>query len=327
MYLWRELLCNLWWWPLNLLRSWLVCTLVWNPSWFHGLPGYTDLSLLNHLLGEWFSYLISYNWSVLLQSTQRKLVWWQPVAELQGMPGMHRQFRVEIEYIYVFYIKKEKKTLICDFASERHRESASERWASGPRGPCSQQPSDLDSQYANTHRFMLYCRRRSLRIEELEAHRFDNIYVFYIKKRKKTLICDFASERHRESASERWASGPRGPCSQQPSDLDSQYANTHRFMLYCRRRSLRIEELEAHRFDNSTSSLRRFALPYADANTDRSLVHAVSVSAIGCRPPIVVQSSSSSWSHDLGEFFIWFFVLLLFKKFMCTLIAHCLALK
>jgi hypothetical protein len=251
MYLWRELLCNLWWWPLNLLRSWLVCTLVWNPSWFHGLPGYTDLSLLNHLLGEWFSYLISYNWSVLLQSTQRKLVWWQPVAELQGMPGMHRQFRVEIEYIYVFYIKKEKKTLICDFASERHRESASERWASGPRGPCSQQPSDLDSQYANTHRFMLYCRRRSLRIEELEAHRFDN----------------------------------------------------------------------------STSSLRRFALPYADANTDRSLVHAVSVSAIGCRPPIVVQSSSSSWSHDLGEFFIWFFVLLLFKKFMCTLIAHCLALK
>jgi hypothetical protein len=67
MYLWRELLCNLWWWPLNLLRSWLVCKLVWNPSWFHGLPGYTGLSLLNRLLGGWFSYLISYNWSVLLQ--------------------------------------------------------------------------------------------------------------------------------------------------------------------------------------------------------------------------------------------------------------------
>jgi hypothetical protein len=66
MYLWLELLCNLWWWPLNLLRSWLVCKLVWNPSWFHGLPGYTGLSLLNHLLGGWFSYLISYNWSVLL---------------------------------------------------------------------------------------------------------------------------------------------------------------------------------------------------------------------------------------------------------------------
>jgi hypothetical protein len=40
----RELLCNLWWWPLNLLWSWLVCKLVWNPSWFHGLPGYTGLS-------------------------------------------------------------------------------------------------------------------------------------------------------------------------------------------------------------------------------------------------------------------------------------------
>jgi hypothetical protein len=68
MYLRRELLCNLWWWPLNLLRSWLVCELVWNPSWFHGLPGYTDLSLLNHLLGGYFSYLISYKWSVLLQT-------------------------------------------------------------------------------------------------------------------------------------------------------------------------------------------------------------------------------------------------------------------
>jgi hypothetical protein len=60
-------LCNLWWRPLNLLRSWLVCELVWNPSWFYGLPGYTGLNLLNRLLGGWFSYLISYNWSVLLQ--------------------------------------------------------------------------------------------------------------------------------------------------------------------------------------------------------------------------------------------------------------------
>ena len=45
-----ELLCNMWWWPLNLLRSWLEWKLVWNPSWFHGLPGYTGLSLLNRLL-------------------------------------------------------------------------------------------------------------------------------------------------------------------------------------------------------------------------------------------------------------------------------------
>jgi hypothetical protein len=67
MYSCRELLCNLWWWPLNLLWSWLVCKLVWNPSWFHGLSGYTGLSLLNRLLGGWFSHLISYNWSVLLQ--------------------------------------------------------------------------------------------------------------------------------------------------------------------------------------------------------------------------------------------------------------------
>jgi hypothetical protein len=66
MYPWCELLCNLWWWPLTLLRSWLVCKLVWNPSWFHGLPGYTGLSLLVRLLGGWFSYLISYNWLVLL---------------------------------------------------------------------------------------------------------------------------------------------------------------------------------------------------------------------------------------------------------------------
>jgi hypothetical protein len=60
-------LCNLWWWPLNLLWSWLACKLVWNLSWFHELPGYTGLSLLNRLLGGWFSYLISYNWAVLLQ--------------------------------------------------------------------------------------------------------------------------------------------------------------------------------------------------------------------------------------------------------------------
>jgi hypothetical protein len=66
MHQWCELLCNLWWWPLNLLRSWLVCKLIWNPSWFHKLPGYTGLSLLNRLLGGWISYLISYNWSVLL---------------------------------------------------------------------------------------------------------------------------------------------------------------------------------------------------------------------------------------------------------------------
>jgi hypothetical protein len=68
MYPWCELLCNLWWWPLNLLWSWLVCKLVWNPSWFHGLPGYTGLSLLNRLLGGWFSSLIFYNWSILLHS-------------------------------------------------------------------------------------------------------------------------------------------------------------------------------------------------------------------------------------------------------------------
>jgi hypothetical protein len=73
MYLRRELLCNLWWWPLNLLCSWLVCKLVWNPSWFHGLPGYTGLSLLNRLLDGWFSYLISYNWSVLLHVPILKL--------------------------------------------------------------------------------------------------------------------------------------------------------------------------------------------------------------------------------------------------------------
>jgi hypothetical protein len=68
MHLRCEVLCNLWWWPLNLLRSWLICKLVWNPSWFHGLPGYTGLSLLNRLCGGWFSYLISYNWSVMLHS-------------------------------------------------------------------------------------------------------------------------------------------------------------------------------------------------------------------------------------------------------------------
>jgi hypothetical protein len=49
MYLWCELLCNMWCWPLNLLRFWLGCEFVWNPSRFHGLPGYTDLSWLNSL--------------------------------------------------------------------------------------------------------------------------------------------------------------------------------------------------------------------------------------------------------------------------------------
>jgi hypothetical protein len=69
MYPWFELLCNLWWWPLNLLRSWLVCELVWNPSRFHGLPGYTGLSLLNRLL-RWMIFLLNlYNWLVLLQKS------------------------------------------------------------------------------------------------------------------------------------------------------------------------------------------------------------------------------------------------------------------
>jgi hypothetical protein len=59
MYPWCELLCNLWWWPLNLLWSWLVCELVWNPSRFHGLPGYTGLSLLNRLL-RWMIFLLKF---------------------------------------------------------------------------------------------------------------------------------------------------------------------------------------------------------------------------------------------------------------------------
>jgi hypothetical protein len=66
----REHLCNLWWWPLNLVRSWLLCKMVWNPSRFHGLPGYTGLSLLNCPSVGWFSYLISYNWAVLLHLGQ-----------------------------------------------------------------------------------------------------------------------------------------------------------------------------------------------------------------------------------------------------------------
>jgi hypothetical protein len=69
--LWCKLLCNLWWWPLNLVRSWLLCELVWNPSWFHRLPGYMGLSLLNRPHLGWFSYLISYNWAVLLQDISK----------------------------------------------------------------------------------------------------------------------------------------------------------------------------------------------------------------------------------------------------------------
>jgi hypothetical protein len=30
--------CNRWCVVLNHVRSWLACWLVWNPSWFHGLP-------------------------------------------------------------------------------------------------------------------------------------------------------------------------------------------------------------------------------------------------------------------------------------------------
>jgi hypothetical protein len=72
----HELLCNLWWWPLNLVRSWLLCKMVWNPSRFHGLPGYTGLSLLNCPPVRWFSYLISYNWAVLLQlASEHGLAW------------------------------------------------------------------------------------------------------------------------------------------------------------------------------------------------------------------------------------------------------------
>jgi hypothetical protein len=77
----RELLCNLWWWPLNLVRSWLLCEMVWNPSGFHGLPGYTGLSLLNCPLIGWFSYLISYNWAVLLQ--------WLCVVPYHTWPGVY----------------------------------------------------------------------------------------------------------------------------------------------------------------------------------------------------------------------------------------------
>jgi hypothetical protein len=61
--MWCELLYNMWWWPLNLLWSWLVCELVWNPSWFHGLPGYTGLSLLNRLLWR-VIFLLNFVWLV-----------------------------------------------------------------------------------------------------------------------------------------------------------------------------------------------------------------------------------------------------------------------
>jgi hypothetical protein len=57
------------------IQTWFVITMfklqciemVWNSSRFHGLPGYTGLSLLNCPPVGWFSYLISYNWVVLLQ--------------------------------------------------------------------------------------------------------------------------------------------------------------------------------------------------------------------------------------------------------------------
>jgi hypothetical protein len=36
----------------KLIRSWFVCWFVLNPLWFHELPGYTGLSLLNYLLQQ-----------------------------------------------------------------------------------------------------------------------------------------------------------------------------------------------------------------------------------------------------------------------------------
>ena len=54
-----KLLCNMWWWPLNLLQSWLGHELIWNPLRFHVLPGYTGLSLLNRLLW-WMIFLLNF---------------------------------------------------------------------------------------------------------------------------------------------------------------------------------------------------------------------------------------------------------------------------
>jgi hypothetical protein len=51
--------CNRWCVVLNHVWSWLVGWLVWNPSWFHGLPGLYVLKCGS--LRRLFLYLCSYN--------------------------------------------------------------------------------------------------------------------------------------------------------------------------------------------------------------------------------------------------------------------------
>jgi hypothetical protein len=107
----RKLLCNLWWWPLNLVWSWLLCEMVWNSSRFHGLPSYTGLSLLNCPPVGWFSYLISYNWAVLLQLSHgsskaqgRQLVY----HKISSPPESHH-YHINLLSIWDFYPSNENK--------------------------------------------------------------------------------------------------------------------------------------------------------------------------------------------------------------------------
>jgi hypothetical protein len=57
---------------------------VWNPSWFHGLPGLYEFKYVNWAENRWFCTWALINWVVLLQLvSEQDLVYYYPYVYLK----------------------------------------------------------------------------------------------------------------------------------------------------------------------------------------------------------------------------------------------------
>ena len=102
------------------LRSWLVWWLVWNPSWFHGLPGLWEFDYVKAttLAGVFHSWSLV-NWAVLLKSVSKARY-----VFIRGHPSctsLHKKF-LEIEN--ESSLKRGKEVSIADFQTFQSHDSA-----------------------------------------------------------------------------------------------------------------------------------------------------------------------------------------------------------
>jgi hypothetical protein len=158
-----------------------------------------------------------------------------------------------------------------------------------------------------------------------------SIYTYLYKKKKKKLVCD--SSRARGSAAP-WAKAGRESAIIRPTRARSRRPMQLGNGITPSRATPWIGLTWRQR---ASVQLRGSALPYAGANTSAPQYGSITFtpSAVGCRlRPVVSHPRCALWPHrHLGEFGIrnstgeiqsLFFG---FKKFMCTLIANCLALN